>query len=51
MGDFNAVHCPEERLNTKFAPSCAYAFNLFIDDNGLLEYPMGGRKIIQVSDT
>ncbi|XP_022007703.1 uncharacterized protein LOC110906961 [Helianthus annuus] len=49
MGDFNAVRCPEERFNTYFNAGCAEAFNDFIDDNDLLEYPMGCRKFTRVS--
>ncbi|KAJ0621843.1 putative Endonuclease/exonuclease/phosphatase superfamily [Helianthus annuus] len=36
LGDFNAVRSQEERMNTEFIPSCAEAFNTFIEDNGLL---------------
>ncbi|MFS7924885.1 putative Endonuclease/exonuclease/phosphatase superfamily [Helianthus anomalus] len=50
MGDFNSVRFPEERYNTEFIPSCAEAFNEFVEDNSLLEYPMGGRKYTRISD-
>ncbi|KAJ0716266.1 putative RNA-directed DNA polymerase [Helianthus annuus] len=50
VGDFNAVRAPEERKNSKFKRVCAENFNSFIFDNGLLEYPVHGRKFTCVRD-
>ncbi|XP_022023986.1 uncharacterized protein LOC110924264 [Helianthus annuus] len=44
MGDFNVVRSPKERKNSSFKVSCARAFNAFINEAGLLEYEMMGRK-------
>ncbi|XP_022004617.1 uncharacterized protein LOC110902212 [Helianthus annuus] len=44
VGDFNAVRSSEERKQSKFKLVCANNFNEFIFNNGLLEYPMQGRK-------
>ncbi|KAJ0754426.1 putative endonuclease/exonuclease/phosphatase [Helianthus annuus] len=44
LGDFNAICCVEDRLNSKFNKSCGYNFNNFINDNGLREFEMKGKK-------
>ncbi|XP_021980467.1 uncharacterized protein LOC110876609 [Helianthus annuus] len=44
LGDFNAVCCVEDRLNSKFNKTCGYNFNNFINDNGLREFEMKGKK-------
>ncbi|KAJ0501375.1 putative Endonuclease/exonuclease/phosphatase superfamily [Helianthus annuus] len=48
--DFNSVRSPDERKQSKFKPVCASNFNNFIFNNGLLEYPMQGRKFTCVKD-
>ncbi|XP_022020156.1 uncharacterized protein LOC110920241 [Helianthus annuus] len=45
VGDFNAVRSQEERKHSKFKMVCAENFNKFIFENGLLEFPMNGRKL------
>ncbi|XP_022031782.1 uncharacterized protein LOC110932834 [Helianthus annuus] len=49
-GDFNAVRSSEERKNSSFKPVCAENFNNFIFSNGLLEYPLQGRKFTCIRD-
>ncbi|XP_022041079.1 uncharacterized protein LOC118492169 [Helianthus annuus] len=49
-GDFNSVSSAEERRHSKFKPVCANQFNEFIFNNGLLEYPMQGRRFTCVRD-
>ncbi|XP_022040374.1 uncharacterized protein LOC110942919 [Helianthus annuus] len=49
-GDFNVVRSSDERKHSKFKPVCAENFNNFIFNNGLLEYPMQGRKFTCVRD-
>ncbi|MFS7926623.1 putative Endonuclease/exonuclease/phosphatase superfamily [Helianthus anomalus] len=49
-GDFNAVRSPEERKHSKYKPVCAENFNNFIYNNGLLEYPMQGRRFTCIKD-
>ncbi|KAJ0433987.1 putative Endonuclease/exonuclease/phosphatase superfamily [Helianthus annuus] len=44
MGDFNAVRVPEERRNSVFNSICAGFFNDFIDEAGLIEFGMKGRR-------
>uniref|UniRef100_A0A251V012 Putative RNA-directed DNA polymerase, eukaryota n=1 Tax=Helianthus annuus TaxID=4232 RepID=A0A251V012_HELAN len=44
LGDFNAVRFPEDRLNTGFNRAIANDFNNFIEESGLVEYSMRGRK-------
>ncbi|XP_022013966.1 uncharacterized protein LOC110913443 [Helianthus annuus] len=44
MGDFNAVHFPDEHLNSSFDPACARDFNEFIYDAGLFEFAIKGSK-------
>ncbi|XP_076944164.1 uncharacterized protein LOC143614687 [Bidens hawaiensis] len=44
MGDFNAVRFPEARLNSIFNPSCARAFNDFVVNAYLYEFPMKGQR-------
>ncbi|XP_022011664.1 uncharacterized protein LOC110911363 [Helianthus annuus] len=44
LGDFNAVRFPEDRKNTGFNRTCAKDFNEFIDETGLVEYSIRGRK-------
>ncbi|GAU45885.1 hypothetical protein TSUD_401090, partial [Trifolium subterraneum] len=45
-GDFNAVRCQEERRSSRVGPSQAdhIPFNSFIEDNNLVDLPLGGRK-------
>ncbi|XP_022014380.1 uncharacterized protein LOC110913868 [Helianthus annuus] len=50
VGDFNAVRSQEERKRSKFKPVCSDNFNNFIFANGLLEYPMQGRKFTCIRD-
>ncbi|XP_035832700.1 uncharacterized protein LOC118481646 [Helianthus annuus] len=51
LGDFNAVRTPEERLNTRFIPSCAGNFNFFfIFSARLLEYDMKNMKFTRWAD-
>ncbi|KAI3761869.1 hypothetical protein L1987_52291 [Smallanthus sonchifolius] len=49
-GDFNAVRSPEERKRSKYKQVCAENFNNFIYNNGLLEYPMQGRRFTCIRD-
>ncbi|KAJ0578263.1 putative RNA-directed DNA polymerase [Helianthus annuus] len=44
MGDFNTVRSADERKNTIFTKATAKDFNEFIDEMGLVEYPLLGRK-------
>lgn len=44
MGDYNTVRSSEERLNTGFNEAMARDFNEFIEEAGLVEYPLNGRK-------
>ncbi|XP_022032258.1 uncharacterized protein LOC110933336 [Helianthus annuus] len=50
LGDFNAVRFKEERRNSIFNSKCASIFNDFIDENGLREYEMKGRKFTYLKD-
>ncbi|XP_071740013.1 uncharacterized protein [Rutidosis leptorrhynchoides] len=49
-GDFNEVRCSSERFNCEFNSARAQRFNDFIQKNGLLEIPLGGRNFTRVSD-
>ncbi|XP_071688280.1 uncharacterized protein [Rutidosis leptorrhynchoides] len=49
-GDFNEVRCKEDRFNCDFIEYRARRFNDFIEDNSLIEIPMGGRNFTRVSD-
>ncbi|XP_022007479.1 uncharacterized protein LOC110906687 [Helianthus annuus] len=44
FGDFNAVRDPSERKNSCFDPGCARDFNEFLDEAGLREYDLKGKK-------
>ncbi|KAJ0853617.1 putative RNA-directed DNA polymerase [Helianthus annuus] len=44
LGDFNTVRSPKERKNTIFNVTSAMDLNSFIDEAGLVEYVMKGRK-------
>ena len=44
LGDFNTVRSADERKNTVFNEAMAMDFNAFIDETGLVEYPLIGRK-------
>ncbi|PWA90824.1 reverse transcriptase domain, Reverse transcriptase zinc-binding domain protein [Artemisia annua] len=50
LGDFNAIRYPSERENSNFNPSCAFAFNDFIHQNGLVEYTMHGGLFTYIKD-
>ena len=50
FGDFNAVRRPEERINSVFCPYIASDFNKFINENGLLDINMGGRRLTYFSE-
>ncbi|GAU32659.1 hypothetical protein TSUD_218360 [Trifolium subterraneum] len=45
-GDFNVVRCLEERRSSRVGPcqSDHIPFNIFIEDNNLVDLPLGGRK-------
>lgn len=45
-GDFNDVRCSEERrsVNARYSSLDFSHFNSFIDENSLLDLPLGGRK-------
>uniref|UniRef100_A0A251UDF3 Putative RNA-directed DNA polymerase, eukaryota, Reverse transcriptase zinc-binding domain protein n=1 Tax=Helianthus annuus TaxID=4232 RepID=A0A251UDF3_HELAN len=43
-GDFNAVRDPSERRNSRFNNRCATNFNNFIQNSGLIEYDLKGRR-------
>ncbi|KAJ0441100.1 putative Endonuclease/exonuclease/phosphatase superfamily [Helianthus annuus] len=49
-GEFNAVRNPDERKHFNFKPACANNFNNFIFSNGLIEYPMQGRRFTCIRD-
>lgn len=49
FGDLNAVRYPSERCNSKFYPSCAFAFNKFIQEADLKEFNMGGERFTFMS--
>ncbi|XP_076913004.1 uncharacterized protein LOC143571474 [Bidens hawaiensis] len=49
LGDFNEVHCPEERLNSEFYPSNAAYFNDFTHEADLREYSLNGRRFTYMS--
>ncbi|XP_071687207.1 uncharacterized protein [Rutidosis leptorrhynchoides] len=49
-GDFNEVRNSSERLNCQFIENRAKMFNEFINQNMLVDIPMGGRKFTRVSD-
>ncbi|KAJ0805636.1 putative RNA-directed DNA polymerase [Helianthus annuus] len=49
-GDFNAVRSMDERKRSKFKAVCAENFNKLIFENGLLEFPMQGRKFTCIRD-
>ncbi|XP_071741030.1 uncharacterized protein [Rutidosis leptorrhynchoides] len=49
-GDFNEVRDEDERFNSVFIPSRAKKFNDFINDNGLVEVPLGSRKFTRICD-
>lgn len=42
MGDFNTVRRHDERFNSQFFPSTAYAFNRFNGDAELCDLRIGG---------
>ncbi|GKD04614.1 RNA-directed DNA polymerase, eukaryota, reverse transcriptase zinc-binding domain protein, partial [Tanacetum coccineum] len=44
FGDFNEVRDESERYGTEFVRTQAQIFNSFIDDAGLFDIPLGGRK-------
>jgi exonuclease III len=44
FGDFNAVRNQEERKNSVFDPVCSRDFNAFVDEAGLREYDLIGKK-------
>ncbi|GJU54017.1 putative RNA-directed DNA polymerase [Tanacetum coccineum] len=48
FGDFNAVRSHDERFGTLFVERDAKAFNEFINNGGLHELPMGGRRFSEV---
>ncbi|KAJ0901627.1 putative RNA-directed DNA polymerase [Helianthus annuus] len=49
LGDFNDVRSEEERVNWRFDRGAMEAFNGFIDNAGLLEFPMAGGKFTYIS--
>ncbi|XP_071693838.1 uncharacterized protein [Rutidosis leptorrhynchoides] len=49
-GDFNEVRYAHERENSNFIARRASWFNKFINDNGLIEIPLSGRKFTRISD-
>ncbi|XP_071738876.1 uncharacterized protein [Rutidosis leptorrhynchoides] len=49
-GEFNEVKNINERENTNFISRRTSRFNSFINDNGLIEIPLSGRKFTRISD-
>ncbi|XP_071699081.1 uncharacterized protein [Rutidosis leptorrhynchoides] len=49
-GDFNEVRVEAERFNCEFIAYRAKRFNEFIENNALLDIPLGGRAYTRVSD-
>ncbi|KAD2805671.1 hypothetical protein E3N88_39048 [Mikania micrantha] len=50
FGDFNSVRDRDERKNSTFDPVCARDFNDFIDEAGLREYYLKGRKYTYMNE-
>ena len=50
FGDFNEVRTREERLNTWINMRGMVEFNEFIEEGGLIELPLSGRKYTRISD-
>ncbi|XP_071731820.1 uncharacterized protein [Rutidosis leptorrhynchoides] len=49
-GDFNDVREPSERFNSVFKQNWAGMFNQFINNNCLIEIPLGGKKYTRICD-
>ncbi|XP_071739580.1 uncharacterized protein [Rutidosis leptorrhynchoides] len=49
FGDCNEVRVEEERFGSVFHPDEATVFNSFIDNAGLVDIPLGGRKFTWVN--
>ncbi|XP_071727262.1 uncharacterized protein [Rutidosis leptorrhynchoides] len=49
-GDFNEVRSQGERLNTVFNQNRVDIFNLFINNNRLIEVPLEGKKFTRICD-
>ncbi|PWA71971.1 SGNH hydrolase-type esterase domain-containing protein [Artemisia annua] len=49
LGDFNEVHHEHERLGTLFCKRGAALFNGFINNSGLIDLPMGGKKFTRMN--
>ncbi|GKB84405.1 RNA-directed DNA polymerase, eukaryota [Tanacetum coccineum] len=49
FGDFNAVRYASERIGTLFNSSSAYAFNQFIANGTLWEFPNGGHLFTRIN--
>ncbi|KAJ9564765.1 hypothetical protein OSB04_000731 [Centaurea solstitialis] len=50
FGDFNEVRSKEERLNSTLVQRGVDDFNDFIEESGLVEIPMFGRRYTRISD-
>lgn len=50
FGDFNEVRCREERKNSNFNSRGASNFNEFINSEGLIDIPLGGKLFTRISD-
>ncbi|XP_071727583.1 uncharacterized protein [Rutidosis leptorrhynchoides] len=49
-GDFNELRNVGERLNTRYNAKRASVFNEFINDNGLIEISLVGKRFTRISD-
>ncbi|GKA22784.1 cytochrome P450 [Tanacetum coccineum] len=49
LGDFKEVRCEMERMGCNFSRPGALRFNGFINDSGLLELPVGGKKFTRMN--
>ncbi|GJV48321.1 RNA-directed DNA polymerase, eukaryota [Tanacetum coccineum] len=49
MGDFNVVRYPEERFGSQFDSNMTNDFNDFIEENDLIDPPLGGYQYIWVN--
>lgn len=50
FGDFNEVRKKDERCNTQFSQKGADSFNEFINNNQLVDIPIGGTRFTRISD-
>ncbi|XP_071729213.1 uncharacterized protein [Rutidosis leptorrhynchoides] len=50
FGDFNEVRNPSERMNCEFNQIWSDKFNNFINQTGLIDLPLGGKKFTRICE-